>query len=117
MRLSTRTTAWAFSNGGAGVLLVAGVFYDVAWAGWLLAGFTIAWSPLQLLGCLSEAGIQRSNEAGGPAAPLWLSSVYDFGSIAALASVGWWWTAAAYIVMWMATLNLHLEFEKHQRAA
>ena len=117
MTLNDRTVAWLMVNSAMFALLIGGVYYDAGWAGMLFSVLCFAFAPIQFFGSFSEAARAGIKAKGGPSVPLIVSAIYDFTVIAILASVGWWWTAAANVFLALGMFNLYLGGAAKKEAA
>ena len=95
-RLMKKRIFFVASNAALATAIVFGVFLEISWAGWIVAGFI--WSMLFLyVVVLVDPDTRAKAQKKGNPQPAWASWSIDVVFFAGLFAPNWYLTAAAYV--------------------
>ena len=113
----SKIVKWAIINGGIAALGVFAVITGHVGAARLFCFISWFCGITQLLACFNEEVKAKARAKRTPIYP-WISHLMDFSLIGILVWNGWWWTAIAWILMWLSYVNIYeIEPKKKEETA
>lgn len=96
---------WIVANGGIAALGTFAVITGHLGAARLSCFISWFCGSIQFLASFNKEIVEKARAHRTPISP-WISHLMDFPMIGMLVWHGWWWTAIAWVLLWLSYVNI-----------